>query len=293
MSESAPAQQPPDALARAIRRLELQYEAASRIGASLDATRTAQDVADLLVPEVGDFAFVSLAEAVLTGDEPPRGGIRARQPIQRAAATRSAGPWPARMIMPGSPVPPLPDTPEVRAVLGGGPVLVLDSAQIQAALRDPDLTRLLVPPGVLSVIAAPLYARGALLGSVVVWRTASWPGGAPFDGEDVRLLQEIASRASLGVDNARRYTRERRTAVALQQSLLPREHTETAAAETAGAYLPSGGDAGVGGDWFDVRDRATPGRPSGDADARLQPQRALSGTDAGSVGRAQHGLLRS
>ncbi|WP_250283644.1 MULTISPECIES: SpoIIE family protein phosphatase [unclassified Frankia] len=98
-------------------------------------------------------------------------------------------------------------------------------------------------------MGAPLYARGLLLGLVTVWRTGSAP---VFDREDRKLLLEIASRAALGVDNARRYTRERRAAVALQRGLLPRAGTDTLAAQTAGVYLPAGRGCEVSGDWYDV-----------------------------------------
>lgn len=104
-------------------------------------------------------------------------------------------------------------------------------------------------PGAHSVMTAPLHARGILLGRVTVWRTGST---APFDAEDLTLLEEVAARAGLAVDNARRYTRERRAAVKLQRSLLPPALTDVVAAETASVYLPTDAARGVGGDWFDV-----------------------------------------
>ncbi|MER0242687.1 SpoIIE family protein phosphatase, partial [Streptomyces sp. HSW2009] len=104
-------------------------------------------------------------------------------------------------------------------------------------------------PGAHSVMTAPLHARGILSGRVTVWRTDAI---APFDAEDLTLLEEVAARAGLAVDNARRYTRERRAAVKLQRSLLPPALTDVVAAETASVYLPTDASRGVGGDWFDV-----------------------------------------
>ncbi|MEU2716284.1 ATP-binding SpoIIE family protein phosphatase [Streptomyces sp. NPDC007205] len=66
------------------------------------------------------------------------------------------------------------------------------------------------------------------------------------------LAEELASRAAVCVDNARRYARERATAVALQRSLLPQHIPRQSALEVATRYLPSGSRAGVGGDWYDV-----------------------------------------
>ncbi|MCD0481757.1 serine/threonine-protein phosphatase [Streptacidiphilus sp. ASG 303] len=54
------------------------------------------------------------------------------------------------------------------------------------------------------------------------------------------------------MDSARRYTREHRTAEALQRSLLPRAVVEVSAAETVGQYVPAATAAGIGGSWFDV-----------------------------------------
>ncbi|MFD0508512.1 PP2C family protein-serine/threonine phosphatase [Streptomyces chiangmaiensis] len=113
----------------------------------------------------------------------------------------------------------------------------------------PELVSLLIPERGHSYVSSPLFARGLVLGVVVVWRTEQ---PHPFDKEDADLLAEIASRAALSVDNARRYTREHHAVLALQQRLLPPAATDTAAAETVGFYRPAGGGAEISGDWFDV-----------------------------------------
>jgi serine phosphatase RsbU (regulator of sigma subunit) len=89
--------------------------------------------------------------------------------------------------------------------------------------------------------------RGGLLG-LVQFRRA--PTSAPFDADDLLLAQDLAARAAMSVDNARRFTREHGTAVALQRSLLPRSVPDRTGLEVAHRYLPA--TAGVGGDWFDV-----------------------------------------
>ncbi|MET9662001.1 SpoIIE family protein phosphatase, partial [Streptomyces sp. NPDC006510] len=98
-------------------------------------------------------------------------------------------------------------------------------------------------------MTAPLRARGIFLGRVTVRRGPARPGFAPAD---LDLLCEIAARAALALDNARRYTREHRAAVGLQRSLLPPAQAETVAVTTSGFYLPADTATGVGGDWFDV-----------------------------------------
>ncbi|MGW4309338.1 PAS domain-containing protein [Streptomyces californicus] len=54
---------------RAERRLELLTRAGAGIDVTLDVARTAQELADVLVPALGDVAWVALSEAVLDGDE--------------------------------------------------------------------------------------------------------------------------------------------------------------------------------------------------------------------------------
>jgi len=228
---------------------DLRQEASVRIGGSLDVRRTAQDLVEVLVPAFGDVAWVSLAEAVLDGDEPSKLVGKGSWKMHRVAAA-SIGPWPAGLPPPGTVDPPVPDLPVLRSVLRGETVLVTDRASaIAMAGGHPELVSLLIPEHGHSSVAAPLFARGLVLGTVVVWRSDR-PGA--FDQEDADLLTEIVSRAALSVDNARRYTREHRAAVALQQRLLPRATTDGPAAETASLYLPAGGGADISGDWFDV-----------------------------------------
>jgi serine phosphatase RsbU (regulator of sigma subunit)/PAS domain-containing protein len=233
---------------RARGQLDLLREAAARIGGSLDVVRTAQDLVDVLVPAFGDLAWVDLAEAVLEGEEPAK-MLGGGEPHQRRAAVASAnGTWPTGLIQLGETVPVLPDVPNLRMIQRGAAVIT-DREGAGAPLGDPRLVKMYVPEGGHSLVSAPLYARGLVLGAVAVWRTER---PEPFDADDADLLTEIASRAALSVDNARRYTREHRSVLALQQRLLPSAGTEASAGETSGFYLPARGGAEIRGDWFDV-----------------------------------------
>ncbi|MFE5833276.1 SpoIIE family protein phosphatase [Streptomyces sp. NPDC056508] len=235
---------------RAERRLELLTRAGAGIGATLDVARTAQELADVLVPALGDVAWVALSEAVLEGDEPPKMYGPGQWNLRRIGVAPPGEGWPTGLPAAGALPPSLPNPPLLRRIGQGETVLLPDRDSVIAAAEGyAELAPLFVPEHGHSAIAAPLFARGLVLGTVVVWRTRR-PG--PFNQEDTDLLTEIASRAALGVDNARRYTREHRAAVALQQRLLPAASTDTPAAETVGFYVPAGGGAEVGGDWYDV-----------------------------------------
>ncbi|WEH13076.1 SpoIIE family protein phosphatase [Streptomyces sp. VNUA24] len=229
------------------RRLRLSHEAALRFGGSLNVVHTAQELADVLAPALGDVAGVELAQGVLEGDDPPKGlGGGNLHMFHAALAPADVGS--GAQIAPGDPIPPVPDSPLLRN-LQQGRTTVLDRTGLMAMLDDPALAEFLLPPSFHSVMFAPLWARGFLLGDVTVWRINR---SDAFTQEDADLLTEVASRAALAIDNARRYTREHRAAVVLQEHLLPPATTDTPAAETAGAYLPAGDGAEIGGDWFDA-----------------------------------------
>ncbi|MFJ3311188.1 SpoIIE family protein phosphatase, partial [Streptomyces sp. NPDC086549] len=101
--------------------------------------------------------------------------------------------------------------------------------------------------GIHSLIAAPIRARGVVLGMANFWRAKRLE---PFDEEELSLAEELVARAAVSIDNARRYTREHALAVTLQRSLLPRALPEQSALKVAYRYLPA--HSGVSGDWFDV-----------------------------------------
>ncbi|MBF9072077.1 ATP-binding SpoIIE family protein phosphatase [Streptacidiphilus fuscans] len=239
---------------QARRRLDLLDEASTRIGASLDVGRTAQDLAEVL-GGFADVVMVDLADAVFTGADPPQFGVTRPEMsnewhVRRAAGLCRTGPFPAALVRPGEPLPPVPTAPELERIRQGD-VLVyqVDEAELAGIFGDTALLRRIVPEGARSVMVASLYARGLVLGTVQVWRTEDT---VPYDDQDAALLAQIVSRAALGVDNARRYTREHSTAVTLQRGLLPTAAVAAIGVETAASYVPSAARPGVGGDWFDV-----------------------------------------
>ncbi|WP_328392294.1 SpoIIE family protein phosphatase [Streptomyces sp. NBC_00390] len=230
---------------RARRHLDLAREVAEQVGGSLDVVRTAQDLADVLVPAFGDLAAVDLAHCVFEGEEPSKqlgGGDMGNAALAPATAV-----WPAGITR-GDPVPPYPDHPLLRS-FRHGETLVFGLDDFIAMVGDPQVVEYLVPKDAHSVMVAPLHARGLTLGAITAWRCGR---SGPFTEDEADLMTQIASRGALAIDNARRYTREHRAAVALQQRLLPPATTDTPAAETAGVYLPAGGGAGTSGDWYDA-----------------------------------------
>jgi serine phosphatase RsbU (regulator of sigma subunit)/PAS domain-containing protein/anti-sigma regulatory factor (Ser/Thr protein kinase) len=218
-------------------RLQLLYDAGVRIGTTLDVTRTAEELAEVAVPLFADIATVDLLEPVLTGGEPT--GTRMRR-----AAVHRAGP--AHPLHPvGEPI-----TWE-RGIavdaLAGQAVLKADLTIDEDWATYPERAREILDHDIHSLITVPLMERDVVFGLVNFWRGET---PEPFDGEDLSLAEELAARAALAIDNARRYTREHNLAVTLQRDLLPGGLPEQNAMDVAHRYLPA--QAGVGGDWFDV-----------------------------------------
>ncbi|MER5544338.1 SpoIIE family protein phosphatase [Streptomyces sp. NPDC002589] len=223
------------------RRLELLSEASTRIGTTLDVRRTAQELAETAVPQLADYVTIDLPEAVLRGEESsdPHGDLC------RTVVHGVHDDCPFHPV--GKQVDYGPTTPQLRCLTSGEAVLEPDLKVAAGWLaHDPEHTQELLAH-VSSLITVPLVARGVVLGVAAFYRGQDT---APFGDDDRSLAQELATRAALSIDNARRYTRERTMVLALQRSLLPQGLPDQDAVEVAHRYLPAESD--VGGDWYDV-----------------------------------------
>ncbi|GAP49540.1 SpoIIE family protein phosphatase [Streptomyces azureus] len=235
------------------KRLQLIAEAGRRIGSTLDVTRTAQELTDVTVPALADFVSVDLISALDDTPEPPARALPAEGPLLlRRVALRSVTPGaPEAVVAPGQ-VDSYPEgSAPYESLRAGRATLheVTDTAFTAWLAHDPARAARIRAFGIHSVMTVPLVARGTTLGVAFFIR---YRNPDTFRHDDLVLAGELAARAAVSIDNARRYTRERATAVTLQRSLLPQRLPRQAAVEVASRYLPAGGHAGVGGDWFDV-----------------------------------------
>jgi len=232
-------------------RLTLLNQAGTHIGTTLDVTRTAQELADMAVPRFADLAVVDLLDAVLSGDEPNPGPLTGTVALRRVAHQSIFEGVPEAVVKPGD-VDVHPEFfPSARCLATGKAILTgaNDPTFMSATGHNPARAATIRKYGLHSVLSVPIRARGVTLG-VAVFVRGQRP--EPFEHDDVLLAEEFTARAAVSLDNARRYTRERTTALALQRSLLPQRLPEQSAVEVASRYLPASAHAGVGGDWFDV-----------------------------------------
>ncbi|MFD5711501.1 SpoIIE family protein phosphatase, partial [Streptomyces pharetrae] len=231
-------------------RLSLLNEAGARLGTTLDMRRTAEELAEIAVPRFADLVVVDLVEGVLAGEEPPPGRLRPGVALRRVAVWAGEG---SRDTMTGGVNEPSgfpAGTPQARCLDTGRPVT--DSV-MTAALADDPGDRVhpvdLLGEGEHSYLAAPLSARGSLLGLAGFYRRGR---AKPYEQDDLTLAGELAARTAISIDNARRYRREHHASLTLQRSLLPHVLPRLSTVDLASRYLPADARAGVGGDWFDA-----------------------------------------
>jgi GAF domain-containing protein len=106
------------------------------------------------------------------------------------------------------------------------------------------------PPSALDpdrpLLCLPLPTRRAPLGVLTLS-----PAGESWDPDDAVMLIEFARRASIAIDNARRFERNRDIAETLQRALLT-DLPATPGLRLAARYLPATHGLNIGGDWYDA-----------------------------------------
>jgi PAS domain-containing protein len=248
-------------------RLLILNEASGGIGRTLDVIGTARELAMTPVPGFADLVTVDLFDEVLHGEEPSSASAfvpgetvalsRAARHSAKEDTDRAPGlPMPvshppgsvaARCMATGRSTVELAADPGEGGEWAFGPGLAADPAHWPPG--NPLIDGSIAADGLTGRITVPLRARGALLGVVEFSRTER---PEAFTADDLILAEELTAKAAVAIDNARRYSRERTTALTLQRSLLPQGLPNQEAVEVASRYLPGGTGVEVGGDWFDV-----------------------------------------
>ncbi|WP_328393405.1 SpoIIE family protein phosphatase [Streptomyces sp. NBC_00390] len=232
---------------RARQRFAFLAEAGARIGTTLDLRQTAEEVVQVLVPQLADSADVQLLEEVLGPDEATASSHGVVRRLAAAFPDAFAAPTPQLAVGMTFQIP-LGSVYE-QVVTDGRP-MNLYLSDIPQLITDPRADRLRTYLSTRFGCARliPLVARGTVLGAVVVTRVR---GRERFDEQDCVLMDELVSRAALNIDNARMFTSQREAALTLQRSLTSTALPDVPGLELTGRYLPAS-DHEVGGDWYDV-----------------------------------------
>ena len=153
-------------------RLALVNEASTRIGSTLDITRTAEELVEVAVPRFADLAMIDLLDAVVRGTSRPPARLRAASRCTGWRLALSCGASPRSWPGPGRSHTYPEHSPVAECLATGRPVSfsgtgrhVAQWARVDAARADS-----IVRHGVRSMMLVPVRARGATLGVAVFVR---------------------------------------------------------------------------------------------------------------------------
>ena len=223
----------------------------SRTGGELDIDQMSPALVNIIVPHFCNSAELLVLESLVGADEFPGDSHEGLRFVRRLAIAHDDDDpgWDAAFPT-GEILSYPPDSPHNRCLESGKPILQ-DLANTTVA---DDLARAMrrKPVGDLlagtSMLLLPLIARETTLGFFACVR---YKGYRRFDAYDAEIGMEFASRAAIFIDNARRYSRERATALTLQRSLLPTGLSAPSSVEVRHRYLPGSKMIEVGGDWYE------------------------------------------
>jgi len=234
----------------AVMRHALLDGAFRHISDALDLDQMARELTDIIVPHFCTSAGLLILESLVGDDEMPARVNDGSQLVRRLAVAHDDDnpAWDAAFPT-GEILSYPPGTVYTRCMDSGQPIREVisdDDATRMASswLRRP-VARLL--SGV-SLLLLPLIARDSMLGFFVCTRQV---GFRRFDAYDTEIGMAFAARAALFMDTARRYSRERATALTLQRSMLPTGLSAPSSVEVRHRYLPGSKLIEVGGDWYE------------------------------------------
>jgi PAS domain S-box-containing protein len=219
-----------------------------RLAGSLELSVTLRQVAETLVPQFADHCFIDL----LQGDK-----------LVRREMFHSRGwmPEPGTWAQVGESITYPQGHVSQQAMEQLDTIIVEDMVDEKCPPPSAASGELCDDVGLTSVMAAPLVARGELLGVISLALSRLTDRRELHYSPDERdFLSAVASRVAVAIDNAMLFEEERRTALAFQTSLLPLEAPSLDGLEVAYKYVPAkplkthgqGIQTQVGGDWYDI-----------------------------------------
>ncbi|RKN40065.1 SpoIIE family protein phosphatase [Streptomyces hoynatensis] len=220
-------------------RLALLAETTTLLTSTLVIDETVQRLEQLVVPRLADWVVVDL---INEGGEVQRASVVGHQEGHLVHLTELEGPMP--------PVPEESPLPLPRALRGAASTVASPSDYERSpdsgiAVAQRELFR---ATGMHSAAIAPIRGLREVIGALTLGRSTR---PEEFRTRDLSLLNDIARRAGLALDNARLFQRQRRIAETMQRHLLPRLPGVPGVQMTV-RYLPSPEASQVGGDWYDA-----------------------------------------
>ncbi|MFJ4280186.1 SpoIIE family protein phosphatase [Streptomyces massasporeus] len=222
-----------------LHRLALLAETTAQLTSTLDVDEALRRLVALVLPRLADWAVVDL--------------ITERDEVWRTVVVHADGETFTHREDLQGPMPPVPEEspmPLSRALRGvasnlAGPQTYQGPPDSGIAVEQ---RRLFDATGMHSAAIAPIRSTRAVLGALTLGRDEN---PAPFTPVDLPLIEDIARRAGLALDNARLYQRQRKVAETMQNHLLP-QMPGVAGLQMTVRYLPAPDASQVGGDWYDA-----------------------------------------
>ncbi|MEU6546323.1 SpoIIE family protein phosphatase [Streptomyces sp. NPDC046859] len=237
--EPGPAPEAPTATLTELERLALLAEATAQLTSTLDTEETLRRLSRLVVPRLADWVIVDL--------------ITERDEVWREVVAHAEGATIKRHEDLEGPMPPVLEEsqwPLSRALRGvastvTGPERYHRAPDSGIAVEQ---RHLFDRTGMHSAAIAPIRSTREVLGALTLGRAEN---PVPYTSADLPLVEDIARRAGLALDNARLYQRQRKVAETMQNHLLP-QLPRVPGLEMTARYLPAPDASQVGGDWYDA-----------------------------------------
>ncbi|MFG2577031.1 SpoIIE family protein phosphatase [Streptomyces sp. NPDC048481] len=236
-SDTPPA--PAATLLPELERLALLAATTTQLTSTLDVDEALRRLVTLVVPRLADWVIIDL--------------ITERDEVWRTVVVESDGVSLTHHDELQGPMPPIPEEspmPLSRALRGVASTLA--GPQTYQGAPDSGIAveqrRLFDATGIHSAAIAPIRSTRAVLGALTLGRAAQ-PGD--YNPADLPLIEDIARRAGLALDNARLYQRQRKVAETMQNHLLP-QMPRVPGLQMTVRYLPAPDASQVGGDWYDA-----------------------------------------
>ena len=228
-----------DEASRAHARMALLAEAGRRMAESLDWETTLRAVVRSVVPAIADWCSLAVMEP---GEQLRIVAVAHSDPERERTA------WEMIRRYPPDPEAPVGAAEVIRT---GELQMVADLSPdtVRAFARDSEHLALLQSLELRHVAIAPLATPKGVMGALTFVLGDS---GRRFDAEDLKLIQSLATRAALHIENARLYTERSQIAETLQTSLLPHALPVLPGVEVAARYRAAGEHNMVGGDFYDL-----------------------------------------
>ncbi|HEY8490670.1 MAG TPA: ATP-binding protein, partial [Dehalococcoidia bacterium] len=199
-------------------------EVGTALVGSLESGEVLATLARLAVPRIADGSVMYVVEE--------DGRIRRAAVVFQDAAKERA----AASVFQSAAVTDDEVHPVARVIRSGTTLLVEQTTEAwgNASFRDPALRRLGEALGVRSLIIAPLSARGRTLGAVSFVQAES---GRRYGPADLALVEDLARRAALAVDNARLYQEAQQAVRAREEFLSIASHELRTPLTTVKGYV--------------------------------------------------------